>query len=162
MYYITKKDSETGKKFRAVKEKMDNIHQKQGELAEKYGFSHFINKPFCVIGQIQCVAFEDHIRIDPKIWALYEERNERKFYTPKLSTSKGKQIRQDFDTLDKVFYSDINACIGFDSCRCHIGFNFNNDDYFGFETDKEWEVEIPTDCEEITFKRWKEIFKEEE
>lgn len=160
MYYITQKDSETGKKFQAVKEKMEDIYQKQRKLAEKYGFSQWCGYQSQVKGNIKCVSFEDETKIDPKVWKIYDIYKGEKFYSPKLSSKVGKEINQAFHNLPVIGFEELNDCIGaflFSNC---IGFAWG-EEYFGFTTKEEWDVEIPADCEEITFKRWKEIFKEE-
>ena len=41
MYFITKKESETGKKFQKIKDKFKVCLEDQEALAEKYGFTSF-------------------------------------------------------------------------------------------------------------------------
>lgn len=155
MYYITKKDTETGKKFQVLQQKLKDIRKKQKEVADKFNLSCWVEKHFQVAGQIWLVSFKEGEEIDLKNWKNHSE----KFYLPKLNTKKGKEIQAEFDNIPIVSWKDLNACIGLKESSFHIGFEFNNDTYFGFTTKEKWEVEVPADCEEITFTQWKEIFK---
>lgn len=158
MYYITKIDSETGKKFQALKEKRQVIFDKQKVLSKKYGFSQWIEAPFLIAGSIECVFFEEETKIDPKIWKLYNTYDGENFYAPKLNSKVGKEIKQDFESFEKISWNDLNACVGADMFAKCIGFAWGKD-YFGFTTKEEWALEIPADCQEITYTKWKEIFK---
>lgn len=157
MYYITKKDSETGKKFQALYQKMKEIRKKQKEIADKFNLSCWAEKHFQIAGQFRLVSFKEGEKIDLKNWKKYGGE----FYLPKLSTKKGKEIQAEFDNIPIVSWEDLNACVGIKESRFHIGFRFNNDTYFGFTAKEEWGVEVPSDCEEITLAKWKEIFNRE-
>lgn len=156
MYYITKKDTETGKKFQILKQKLRKIRKKQKKIADKFKLFCWIDKPFQIAGQIWLVSFKEGEKIDLKNWKKYKN----KYYLPKLNTKKGKEIQAEFDDIPIISWEELNACVDIKENHFHIGFNFS-EEYFGFTAKEEWEVEIPADCEEITFTQWKEIFKEE-
>ena len=40
----------------------------------------------------------------------------------------------------------------------HIGYAFTNNDYYGFIVDSTWKFTAPTDCEEVTFSKYNELF----
>ena len=57
MYFITKKESETGKKFQKIMDKLKVCLEDQEALAEKYGFTSFRRVRWEVAGGITSVTF---------------------------------------------------------------------------------------------------------
>lgn len=155
MYYITKRDSETGKKFQEVEKNSELAFEAQKKMAEKYGFDSWRRSFHVVFGGISSCIFKE--APDPKIW---KKVNGNEFF-PKYSSKVGALIAQEFSELPKVHVDTLNKCIGWEGQNfSHIGFSSSNKEYFGFTTNEKWDIAIPEDCEEITYKRYKELFKE--
>ena len=155
MYFITKKDSETGKKFQKIVDKFDICFEKQKELAEKYGFTSWRGERWVVAGGISSVVFPKGTTIDAKLWKQVKGKDE---YMPRMNTKQGKAVQADFDLAVTVSKSELNACIGWDEEFSNIGFD-GNDKYFGFCVSEDCGVIIPKDCEEITTTAYWELFR---
>lgn len=154
MYFITKKDSETGKKFQKIVDKFDICFEKQKELAEKYGFTSWRGERWVIAGGISSVVFPKDTTIDAKLWKQVKGKDE---YMPRMNTKQGKAVQADFDLAVTVSKSELNACIGWDEAFSNIGFD-ENDKYFGFCVSEDCGVIIPKDCEEITTTAYRELF----
>lgn len=160
MYFITKKESETGKKFQKIIDKLDICHKDQEALAEKYGFTSFRRAHWEAAGGISSVIFHKCATVDAKLWKLVNNKNE---YKPRLNTKEGKAVQADFDQATVITKGELNACIGWgeDFINC-IGLDWNNDKYFCFKIEEDWtDVPIPSDCTEITTSKYRELFKKE-
>lgn len=155
MYYITKRDSETGKKFASFREKMKRAFQEQREMCNKYGFSHWRAKSSFSFGGISGVQFPNGFDIDMKVWKSIGTAQ----YYPRLTSKIGKLIHAEFEAMFTVEKDELNACIGYNEIMNTIGFAFNNDEYFGFAIGKNWDVKIPDDCEEVLHSKYLELFK---
>ena len=157
MYFITKKNSKTGKNFQKIDDKLRACFDTQKALADKYGFTSWREALWKVAGGISSVIFPENTIVDSKIWK--EVRNGE--YMPKLNTKKGKAIQADFDQAITVGKSELNACIGWnEGFNQSIGFSSSNDNYFGFIIDDSWtDIIIPNDSTEITATKYRELFK---
>ena len=156
IYYITAKGSNTGVKFNEISKKWDAVYEAQKALANKYGFSEWRRGYWLAYGGISSVRGLKNV--DSKIWKKAKEVDADS-YTPKRSSKEGKAIYDEFRGLPTISIEELNACIGFeeDLVKC-IGFACNNEDYFGFITDEKWNIEVPSDCEEVTYIRYRELF----
>jgi len=156
MHYITKKDSETGKKFQAIVDKRSKGLCEVERLSVKYGFEQWRGGGGSVLfgGISSCCDFKE--KPDPKVWGKGAGRDE---YMPKGNTKAGKAILAEFKELTHVFVSDLNGCVGSDATFSHIGFSFNCDDHFGFVTNKGTDGNVPADCEEVLESKYIEMFK---
>ena len=157
MYFITKKESETGKKFQKIAEKLEVCFENQKALAEKYGFTSWRGEYWVAAGGISSVIFPQGTTVDTKVWK--EVRNGE--YMPRLNIKQGKSIQADFDQAVTISKKELNACIGWggDFINC-IGLDWNNDEYFCFFIEEDWtDVPIPADCTEITTSKYRELFK---
>lgn len=152
MYFITPKDSETGKKFSAISEKRKQCYQAQKELAQKYGFTQWRSGHWVLFGKISACIFPE--TPDTKIWKRVNSRDE---WMPKLTTKEGKEIKKDFDSLPQVSNEELNACVGYDEDWSTIGFA-QNKTFFGFIGFEDWDVKVPEDCEEVTVSKYREMF----
>jgi hypothetical protein len=68
MYFITPKNSETGKKFQKIADKLDVCFENQKALAEKYGFTLWRGESWVAAGGISSVIFSQGTTVDTKIW----------------------------------------------------------------------------------------------
>ena len=152
MKYKTLKSSETGKKFSLIYEKSCKAHDETVALSEELNFETCRIGYWCAYGGISCVMFEE--TPDKNIW-----KSEKDGYTPKLNNKVGKEIAEKFNQITSVSYDELNQCIGYDGAPWkHIGVNFNNKLWVGFETDEKWKVKVPKDCEEITITEYNQLF----
>lgn len=160
MYFITKKDSETGKKFQKIIDKLDVCHKDQKALANKYGFTSWRRSSWEVAGGISSVTFHKSATIDPKLWKLVKGKNE---YSPRLNTKEGKALQAEFKQATVITKGELNACIGWGEDFIHsIGLDWNNDEYFCFYIEEDWtDVPIPADCKEITISKYKKLFPDD-
>lgn len=156
MFFITKKESETGKKFAEILKKKEVAEKEQIELSEKYGFKTYRAAYFSVWGGFSsCLDFKE--APDKKLWGKGAKPNE---YFPKKNSKVGKAIVQEFEDMTYVTTRELNSCIGYTEMTFNkIGFAFGNDEYFGFITSKEWGVKIPNDCEEVTETKYDKLFR---
>ena len=157
MYFITKRTSKTGKKFQKIFDRFNICFDSQEALAKKYGFTSWRGGYWVVAGGISSVIFPEDTTVDTKVWK--EVRNGE--YMPKLNIKQGKAIQADFDQAITVTKAELNACIGWDEgFSKSIGFDGDNDKYFGFTIDDDWtDIIIPNDCTEITATKYREFFK---
>ena len=159
MYFITPKNSETGKKFQKIAEKLDVCFENQKALAEKYGFTSWRGERWVVAGGISSVIFPQGTTIDTKVWKEVRDGE----YMPRLNINQGKAIQADFDKALTISKAELNACISWnEGFSKHIGFCKANNEYFGFTIEDDWtDIVIPSDCTEITTSKYKELFKNE-
>ena len=158
MYFITKKDSETGKKFQKIVDKFDICFENQKALANKYGFTSWRGAYWVIAGGISSVIFPKDTIVDTKVWKKVKDRKNE--YTPRLNTKQGKSVQADFEQAPTITKSELNACIDWDEAFSNIGFDKGNDKYFGFCVGEDCNVVIPKDCEEITTTKYRELFGE--
>ena len=158
MYFITEKNSETGKKFQKIADKLDICFENQKALAEKYGFTSWRGERWVVAGGISSVIFPKVTTIDTKVWKQIKGKDE---YMPRLNIKQGKAIQADFDQAVTISKAELNACIGWkEGFRKHIGFCKTNNEYFGFTIEEDWtDIVIPSDCTEVTATKYRELFK---
>lgn len=154
MYFITKKSSETGKKFQSINKRATICVNAAHAILDRLGATEYCPKRWSAWGGIEIVVFENEP--DMKIWKKHNDVING--YTPRMSSKEGKAIREEFDSLPTVDWDELNACIGFDGDFKKIGFDPNNDEYFAFTIKEDWDVKIPSDCEEITTSKYKELF----
>lgn len=152
MYYITEKNSETGKKLQGFYDRKKEIYDKEKELSRKYNFQQWGTYDFFIQGKIDFVRFDNENQVDMRVW-----KKDGKNYSPRLNTKEGKKIKADFNQLEKLSWNDLNACINWESFGKVIGTN-KSEKYFGIDTMNDWDISIPNDCKEITYTEWKKIF----
>lgn len=88
MYYITKKTSETGKKFQKVSDNMDLAMEEAKVIAEKYGFHKFRGAYVAISGGISsCIDFDE--APDKKIWGKGARDDE---FMPKRNSRQEKPL----------------------------------------------------------------------
>jgi hypothetical protein len=161
LYYITKKESETGKKFNDVFVKFVSIREAQLDLCEKYKFRKLREQSSLAFGGItSCGGFEK--TPDSKIWKKLKTANGTDDeYFPKKSSKEGKKILDEFKQISILPYSELNECIGFNDAFGSIGF-YQNEEFFGFSLNEKWNFKVPDNCEEITTTRFNELFRTKE
>ena len=157
MYYITRKNSETGKKMQELLDKASAIRKEISEYLKLLGAnpnqwvsSH--NYFFNTI--VRAVLFESEP--DMKIWKVF--KNFPNSYQPRITTYEGKKIQSKFQSIGVIDRVDLNKVVGFEQVFQHVGFDLGSKDYFCFMLREDWRHTMPEDCEEITYKRYLELF----
>lgn len=157
MYFITEKTSETGKKFQVIKDKLKIVRDAQKALAKKYGFKSWRDEYWIFAGKMSsCGEFDK--TPDSKIWKNGSAKNE---YFPKKNSKKGKLIYSEIMALPVIEIQELNDCVGFDAGPFHtIGCAFCGKKHFGFIVKKEWGIDIPKDCKEVTETEYDKLFND--
>jgi hypothetical protein len=146
MYFITKKTSKTGEKFKAFKNRRTECFEAQKSLADTLGFSKWFGARSVAFGGITAVMFDKTPYLGT--WKV----NAKGEATPRKSTRDGKLIKKMFDDLPSIPIADLNSIIKVYYDWAPIGYNFNSDKYIGFqvwdnisEFQKNWKP--PHDCQ---------------
>lgn len=157
MYYITKQNSKTGKRFKEISTKIEQVTYECKKVATQLGLKKWRPSNWLAYGGFYSIIFDTPP--DPKVWKRID--NMPNEYMPKLNTTKGKQIQELLDATPRIGQHELNECIGFNNGAPWktIGFAQNNKEYFGFEIGEDWNVKIPADCTEVTRTRYNELFK---
>lgn len=154
MHFITKKTSETGKKFQVISDKTNVIHKADKAIADEIGFEQWRGGFWLVYGGFSSIIFNE--KPDEKIWKKVNGNE----WMPRKSTKAGRLIHYKLSSTPRVTIDELNQCIGFNGAPFKtIGFAQNNKEYFGFIVKEEWNVKIPKDCEEVTTSKYNELFK---
>ena len=162
MYYITKKDSETGKKFALIVEKIKKANSAALEIVKELGADAHrpSNSPWISHGGISSFVFY-HEPENKSIWKIIG-KNE---YFISKKTKEGTALLRRIKILPIVEIDELNKCIGMetmsDSHWRSIGFHADDDEkikFFGFKLKEEWKINVPADCTEVTTKNFNKIF----
>lgn len=157
MKFITPRTSETGKKLALVEQKVKDAHKACIALAEEIGFEQWRQEYLVVAGGISAVQFPKGTNVDTTIWK--NENKSKTEWSPRLTSKEGKALQARFNALPVVRANELNDCIDWDApFMKNIGVAFGNTEYFGITVREEWEVKMPTDCEEVTISKYKELF----
>ena len=119
MYFITKRDSDTGKKFEEVVRKRKLYFDAQIALADEYGYEKWRYGHFSAFGGISACIFINPP--DEKVWKKIKNPNE---FMPRRNIKEGKEILKRFEELPSIKYQELNMCIGWDEDWNCIGFAF--------------------------------------
>lgn len=157
MYYITPKTSETGKKMQALLQRAAAIRKEisdylklVGANSDKWGCSD----RYSLQTNFFSALFEK--TPDLKIWK--ESKKLPGTYEPRRMNYEGKKIALKFESIESIDRYAINEIIGYGEVFRFAGFDVNNQDYFCFKIEESWNHTMPEDCEEITYKKYLEIF----
>lgn len=154
MKFKTKKSSNTGKKFAKMKVNADAAHEAIVSLSKELGFSSWRRGYWSCFGGASSVSFDE--APDNKIWKKRDDG-----YYPKKNSKEGKKLAEKFENLPTVTAEELNGCVGYDGAPFKsIGYNSNNDEYFGFAVGDDWGFTPPKDCVEITTTEYNRLFKD--
>ena len=157
MYYITRKNSETGKKMQELLDKASAIRKEISEYLKLVGANpnQWVSSDnyFFNTGVIAVVFDKEP---DLKIWKEFKKIPN--CYQPRMTSYEGKKIQSKFDSIEAIDRVDLNRIVGFGQVFQHVGFNLNSTDYFCFMLQEEWQHTMPEDCEEITYAKYLELF----
>ena len=156
MYYITRKNSETGKKMQELLDKTSAIRKEISEYLKLLGANpkSWVSSDKYFFNTVIAVLFESEP--DMKIWKVF--KNFPNSYQPRITTYEGKKIQAKFDSIEAIDRVDLNRIVGFGQVFQHVGFDLGSKDYFCFMLREDWRHTMPEDCEEITYKRYLELF----
>lgn len=156
LFYKTKKSSSTGLKVEKLIKKGKKIEQEiESYLAELGAERKYVMKSRAIFGTGIC-AVSFTTPPDEKVWKKFPKFEG--YYSPKLSSSIGKDISKRIQSFEIIEREDLNKIIGYDSFLSHCGFGVGNKFFFGFETDSDWKHQMPSDCVEITFTEYQKLF----
>ena len=157
MYYITRTKSETGKKMQELLDKASAIRKEISEYLKLLGAnpkSWVSSDKYFFNTVVRAVLFESEP--DMKIWKVF--KNFPNSYQPRITTYEGKKIQAKLDSIEAIDRVDLNRIVGFGQVFQHVGFDLGSKDYFCFMLREDWQHTMPEDCEEITYKRYLELF----
>ena len=160
MYYITRKNSETGKKMQELLDKASAIRKEISDYLKLVGAnpkSWVSSDKYFFNTVVRAVLFESEP--DMKIWKVF--KNFPNSYQPRITTYEGKKIQSKFQSIGVIDRVDLNEVVGFEQVFQHVGFDLGSKDYFCFMLREDWRHTMPEDCEEITYKLYLELFKNE-
>lgn len=163
MYFTVKKDSETGKKFMELADKMDQQHADEKALAEKYGFNQWVR--WNMGGGIAKVIFPDGTNPDKKLWNESSHVSGKTCYAPNKRTKAGKELHRELNGVTKVYPEDYNRPVMISDRWDHIGIALPKEgDIIGFYVSEKMldEFKQPEDCTEVTRSAYMEIFNKNE
>lgn len=156
LFYKTKIDSDTGKKVQELIDKGKKIEKEiESYISELGGGEKYIMKGRALFSTGVC-ALSFSQEPDKKIWKKFPKFEG--YYSPRLSSSIGKEISTKLDSFEVIEREDLNKVIGYNSFLSNCGFGRGDESFFGFETDSDWKHEMPKDCEEITFTEYQKLF----
>lgn len=159
MKFITKKSSETGKKFAEIVERRNACFAAQKKIIDELGATKWRQAYWIAWGGISSIIFPDKNNVNKRIWKNINKSSDE--WMPRLNNADGKAIMEKIKSLPTVSVNDLNQCIGFDGAPFKtIGFSSNNKDYFGFLAGEDWGIKIPKDCKEVTVTEYNQLFKE--
>ncbi len=154
MHFITKTNSETGKKFQVISKKAEEALKSEKALSKELGFKQWRGGYWMAFGGFSSVIFDNPP--DKKLWKSVNGNE----WMPRLTSKEGKAIAAKLAATPRVGVDELNKCIGFNGAPFkRIGFAQGNKQYFGFKIDENWKVKIPKDCEEVTTTKYNQLFK---
>lgn len=177
MFYITEKDSTTGKKFSEYLQKKESAIKSAEQLSRDFGAEDYATyaphtKNFGG-GGIYCVFFPEGTKVDKKVW---KEDKTYKFqrspthkqwdtnWTPKETSLKGKEIKEKINALPMITERDLNACVGWNESVNHVDLSIS-ENHYGISVSqifierKSNPLVMPEDCKEVTYSEFKDVFK---
>lgn len=157
MYYITPKNSETGKKMQALIDKAKKIRTEISDYLKVIGAKHYqwvTSDNYLLNTKINAALFDKEP--DMKIWKVFKQFPNA--YQPRLTTYEGKKIQAMFDSVESIDRVDLNRIVDFGQVFQRIGVDLNSEEYFCFMIREEWNHTMPADCEEITYAKYLELF----
>ena len=157
MYYITRKNSETGKKMQELLDKASAIRKEISEYLKLLGANPNqwgSSDRYMLQTHFYSALFDE--TPDMKIWKECKELPGT--YQPRRMNYEGKKIALKFESIEPIERDAINEIIGYGQVFRYAGYDINNPDYFCFKIEESWNHTMPEDCEEITYKRYLELF----
>lgn len=156
MYYITKKDSDTGKKFMDIVDKIKEASNAAKEEAIRLGAEKFTTDSWHLAGGLTGIILPN--RPDNKDLILRKSVKVKNLYVPNRKSKSGRELETKWQQLPVVGKNELNNIINHDDPFSNIGFNYNHPEYIAFSIMEEWNVTTPDDCEEVTTTKYKEMF----
>lgn len=164
-YYKTNYNSETGKKFQVLFEKIREGQRRRAEFRDKYKATNYLSRE--ETWGIGCSLIGLKFGIEPpdskQFRKTYGEGYE--YWVPNKRTKLGKKIQEEMEqTKNSIPYKEVNACIGWDATMARIGIVWNENEVAfkipslkgGLGIDSEPET-IPDDCVEILASEYERI-----
>ena len=112
MYYITRKNSETGKKMQELLDKASAIRKEISEYLELIGAKSkqwVSSNNYLFNTGVMAVFFDKEP--DLKIWKEFKKIPNS--YQPRMTSYEGKRIQAKFDSIEAIDRVDLNRIVGF-------------------------------------------------
>lgn len=156
MYYITPKNSETGKKMQALIDKAAAIRIEISDYLKAIGANpnEWIGLGNKFMTDFTAAFFDKEPNM--KIWKKFNKVPGT--YQPRKTNYEGKKIAAKFESIERITRYAINEIIGYDECFNTAGYDCRNSEYICFIIKQEWNHTMPADCEEITYAKYLELF----
>lgn len=155
-YYKIAKDSETGKKFAELVQRVFDFKNARNEFFLKYGIKKYRLYDMYLVS-VDAVFFIDESSIDRANWKSRGDKT----YIPKKNP-KDKQLKKDWENLQskKILRSEVDKIVGCKDPFHHCGFDYSVEDYFFIFTDKPEAFDFPSDVKEISNLEYLELTKQ--
>lgn len=155
-YYKIAKDSETGKKFAELVQRVFDFKNARNEFFVKYGIKKYRLYDMYLVS-VDAVFFIDESSIDRANWESIGDKT----YIPKKNP-KDKQLKKDWENLQskKILCSEVDKIVGCKDPFHHCGFDYSVEDYFFIFTDKPEIFDFPSDVIEISNLEYLELTKQ--
>lgn len=154
MYYKTKSDSETGRKFAEFIEKVKQVDATIQDFLDEIGattYSYDSNK--YVTGGI--LALDNVTNIEG--WR--RSRTHGNYFIPDLKKKTGKAIRDKIASIPEITRRELNLIVDYKSIFGNIGFSYRKEPEFYFfavpESAFDKNYVPPADCIEITYSEYR-------
>ena len=155
LFFITPKDSDTGKKLAEIDRKMNACNDEQKKMLEKHGFQKLYPKPFVAWGGIDSFVSFIGGTPDPSVW-----RKTAQGYVPLRSSPGGKAIAAELQEMSVVMIHELNFCVNVREKLNSIGFYRRHTTHYGFTVISDWRFDKPADCTEVIGSDFLEMFEE--
>ncbi len=163
-YYKTDYNSETGKKFQILFDKMEEGKRKRVEFRDNYKATDYLSRqePWGIGYSLVGLKFE----VEPhhkQFRKTYGEGYE--YWVPNKRTKLGKKVQEEMDsTKNSIPYKEVNACIGWDAVMRCISIVWNENEIAfkvpnlqgSFNIDSQLES-VSDDCIEILASEYERI-----
>ncbi len=153
-YYKITRNSETGRKFKALDSRCAEVRKQIAAIGEKYGFGHdYYTRGENAAGGVVAVCFPEGKEVDAKLWKSGECGY--RTFAPHLK-GEGKKIREELNACGEVTRYEYNDVMGVGDIFHLIGVD-SNDEFYVVAMNKSKSSGIPADAVEITASEFSEI-----
>lgn len=156
-YYKIAKDSETGKKFTELMERLNDFLDTRNRFAERYGIEGFYTYGM-YLASVADVRFKDKTFADKDNWKKDAKSG---CFRPKVNP-KDKQLRKDWEELQSksIQRFELDKIVGGSDPFHQCGFDYSEEDYSFIFTNKPETFNFPSDVIEISNLEYLELTKQ--
>lgn len=146
-YYKIAKDSETGKKFAELLDRVRDFKETRDRFAEKYGIEGFYTQ-FKYLAGAGEVEFKDKTYANMQNW---KRSLDKRAYLPRVNP-KDKELKKDWESLQKksILRSEVDEIAGCKEPDWNCDLYSGTKEYFFIYTEKPELFDFPLDVEGIS------------